>query len=112
MRPEFLNRIDEIVMFKPLLKDDVKQIVKLQFDKLVRKASQQKIQLSITDEALSWLAEISYDINYGARPIKRMIQKKLVDPLSLKILSTEIKESDKVIIDTDGDGKFIFKVNG
>lgn len=109
MRPEFLNRIDEIVMFKPLLKSEVANIAKLQFDILVTRLAKQNIELSITEEALNWLAEISYDINYGARPIKRTIQKKIIDPLSMQILSGEISENGKIVVDTDGDGKFVFK---
>lgn len=109
MRPEFLNRIDEIVMFKPLLKSEVANIAKLQFDILVTRLAKQNIELSITDEALNWLAEISYDINYGARPIKRTIQKKIIDPLSMQILSGEISENGKIVVDTDGDGKFVFR---
>jgi len=108
MRPEFLNRIDEIVMFKPLLKSEVANIAKLQFDILAKRLSKQNLELEITDEALSWLAEISYDINYGARPIKRTIQKKIIDPLSMQILSGDIPENGKIVVDTDGDGKFVF----
>lgn len=108
MRPEFLNRIDEIVMFKPLLKSEVANIAKLQFDILVQRLAKKNMELTITDEALHWLAEISYDINYGARPIKRTIQKKIIDPLSMQILSGEIEENGKIEVDTDGDGKFVF----
>ena len=110
MRPEFLNRIDEVVMFKPLLKEEVANIAKLQFNILAERLSKQNLKLEITDEALKWLAEISYDVNYGARPIKRTIQKKITDPLSMNVLSGEIKENGTIIVDTDGDGKFIFKI--
>jgi ATP-dependent Clp protease ATP-binding subunit ClpB len=109
MRPEFLNRIDEIVMFKPLLKSEVVSIAKMQFDILAKRLSKQDISLEITDEALNWLEEVSYDPNYGARPIKRTIQKKITDPLSVKVLSGEIEGKSKITVDTDGDGKFIFK---
>jgi ATP-dependent Clp protease ATP-binding subunit ClpB len=111
MRPEFLNRIDEIVMFKPLLKEEVANIAKLQFDILAKRLAKQNLKLEITDEALKWLAEISYDVNYGARPIKRTIQKKITDPLSMHVLSGELKDHGSIIVDTDGDGKFIFKIS-
>ena len=65
--------------------------------------------MTITEEALSWLAEISYDVNYGARPIKRMIQKKIVDPLSMYILSDELEGDSSIEVGTDGDGKFTFE---
>lgn len=111
MRPEFLNRIDEIVMFKPLLKSEVINIAKLQFDILVNRLRKQNLELTITEEALNWLAEISYDIHYGARPIKRTIQKKIIDPLSIKLLSGELEGKNKISVDTDGDGRFIFKAD-
>lgn len=111
MRPEFLNRIDEIVMFKPLLKSEVVNIARLQFDILANRLKKQNLELQITDEALDWLAEISYDVHYGARPIKRTIQKKIIDLLSMKILSGELQENAKIIVDTDGDGKFTFKTD-
>lgn len=109
MRPEFINRIDEIVMFKPLLKEEVKDIAKLQFNNLSSRLAKKNINLTITEEALSWLAEISYDVNYGARPIKRMIQKKIVDPLSMYILSDELEGDSSIEVGTDGDGKFTFE---
>lgn len=111
MRPEFLNRIDEVVMFKPLLKEEVANIAKLQFNILAERLSKQNLKLEITDDTLKWLAEISYDVNYGARPIKRTIQKKITDPLSLKVLSGLIKDNGTIIVDTDGDGKFTFKID-
>lgn len=109
MRPEFLNRIDEIVMFKPLLKSEVVDIARMQFNILANRLTKQDIDLQITEEALNWLAEISYDPNYGARPVKRTIQKKITDTLSIKMLSGELEGRNKIIVDTDGDGKFVFK---
>ncbi|MER3328037.1 MAG: hypothetical protein RIF34_00550, partial [Candidatus Kapaibacterium sp.] len=102
--------IDEVVMFKPLLKEEVANIAKLQFDILAKRLSKQNLKLEITDEALNWLAEISYDVNYGASTIKLNIKKKITDPLSMHVLSGEIKEKGNIIVDTDGDGKFIFKI--
>ncbi len=95
LRPEFLNRIDEIVMFTPLNRDEVRQIVGLQVAHLKELLSDRKIGLHFTDEVLDWLAQLGYDPQFGARPLKRVIQRKVVNELSKKILSGEVsKDTD------------------
>jgi len=98
-KPEFLNRIDEIIIFKSLSKKDVEKIVSLQLEKVKNRLKERKIKISFSPEAKKLIAEIGYNPTYGARPLKRVIQKEILDPLALKIVSGEIKEGDKVKID-------------
>jgi ATP-dependent Clp protease ATP-binding subunit ClpB len=98
-RPEFLNRIDDIVIFKRLSEDDLKQIVELQVNQLVNRVSERGIKIVLTDKARALLAERGYDPTYGARPLKRVIQKELVDKLALKVLEGEFAEGDTVKVD-------------
>jgi ATP-dependent Clp protease ATP-binding subunit ClpB len=98
-RPEFLNRIDDIVIFKRLSEDDLKQIVELQVNQLVNRVSERGISIELTDNARALLAERGYDPIYGARPLKRVIQKELVDKLALKVLEGEFAEGDTVKVD-------------
>jgi len=109
MRPEFLNRIDEILLFKPLTKEEINQIAALQLNLLKDKLVRSGITLEITPEALDWLSQIGYDPQYGARPLKRAIQKHIVDPLSMKLLETEFISGDTIILDSDDRGGFQFK---
>ncbi|MEJ5244149.1 MAG: AAA family ATPase [Bacteroidota bacterium] len=109
LRPEFLNRVDEIVMFNPLTRDDIKNIAKLQLKSLTGKLNKNGINAEITDAAIDWLAALGFDIQYGARPLKRAIQKHLTDPLAVKLLSGEFSAGDTIIIDCTSDGKFIFR---
>lgn len=99
VRPEFLNRIDDIVMFTPLDRDAIKQIVRLQIDLLKRMLSKQEITIDATDQAIDYLAEAGFDPHYGARPIKRIIQKKVTNALSKEILSQKISKDSVVLID-------------
>lgn len=99
VRPEFLNRIDDIVMFTPLDRDAIKQIVRLQIDLLKRMLSKQEITIDATDQAIDYLAEAGFDPHYGARPIKRIIQKKITNALSKEILSQKISKDSVVLID-------------
>ncbi len=100
-RPEFLNRIDEIVVFRPLTKEHMRAIVDLQIQRVIERLTKQNIVLKVTDRAKDWLAEVGYDPDFGARPLKRAIQRELLDPLSLKVLAGEIKEGDTVEVDVD-----------
>jgi len=109
MRPEFLNRVDEIVMFNPLTKEDIKSIANLQINSLRQKLAQNGISMEITDEALDWIATLGFDVQYGARPLKRAIQKHLTDPLAVKLLSGEIASGDCIVIDCPCEGKFVFR---
>ena len=99
VRPEFLNRIDDIVMFTPLDRDAIKQIVRLQIDLLKRMLSKQEITIDATDQAIDYLAQAGFDPHYGARPIKRIIQKKVTNALSKEILSQKISKDSVVLID-------------
>ena len=86
VRPEFLNRIDEVIMFEPLSRDDVHNIVKIQFEQIAKRLAEQNLKISATDEAIDWLAQLGYDPQYGARPIKRVLQKQVLNELSKQIL--------------------------
>ncbi len=109
MRPEFLNRIDEIILFKPLLLKEIRQIASLQFDILRRKMESAGIEIDISDSALDWISDLGFDTHYGARPLKRAIQKHISDPLAMKILSGDFAAGDKIMIDSSDGGGFIFK---
>lgn len=99
IRPEFLNRIDEIIMFAPLTREDVDQIVRLQFNSIAKMLEGSGLELSATDAAISWLSELGYDPQFGARPVKRIIQKKVLNELSKQILADKAPKSGKVVVD-------------
>ena len=102
-RPEFLNRIDDIITFTPLSESDIKRIVVLQVDKIVKMMKADGIELEVTDEALSVITRAGYDPQFGARPVKRAIQDKLLNALSKSIISGEIVHDKKVRVLADGD---------
>ena len=102
-RPEFVNRIDEIVVFEPLGRDEIRQIVDIQLDGLQRRLEDRKLSVTLTDGARDYLANKGYDPAFGARPLKRLIQREIQDPLAMKLLSGDIKDGDTVEIDV-GDG--------
>jgi ATP-dependent Clp protease ATP-binding subunit ClpB len=103
IRPEFLNRIDEVILFTPLSKQEVKDIVKLQLEKIREKLLKNDINLEFTDAAAEWISQAGFDPQYGARPIKRTIQREIVNNLSKAILSGSIKKENKVVIDCQKD---------
>jgi len=107
-RPEFLNRIDEIVIFNYLGKPEIKTIVDLELQKVVQRLAYKKIEIKIAQAAKDFLAEKGFDANLGARPLKRVIQKLVLDPLALKIVAGQIKEKDKIVIDAEQD-QIIFR---
>ncbi len=96
IRPEFLNRIDEIVLFKPLTRDEIRQIVDLQLERVQKMLKDKEITLAVSDEAKDWLAQLGYDVTYGARPLKRVIQKYLVNPLSQELLAGNFGDGDTI----------------
>lgn len=98
-RPEFLNRVDEIVIFRKLGIEQIKQIVEIQLTRVVKRLADQHITLTVTDAAKLVLAREGYDPVFGARPLKRAIQRKLLDALSLEILAGKFKEGDRVKVD-------------
>ena len=102
-RPEFLNRIDDIITFSPLNETEIKQIVKLQVDKVVGMVAQNGITLNVTDEAVNLIARAGYDPQFGARPVKRAIQDKLLNELSKHIISGEINHEQPVTVTAQGD---------
>lgn len=108
MRPEFLNRVDEIILFKPLTRDEIKKIADLQLDLLREKMSKLGIKLEVTQKAIDWLVKLGYNLQYGARPLKRVIQKHIADPLALKLLSSDFISGDIIKIIADDNGKFVF----
>jgi ATP-dependent Clp protease ATP-binding subunit ClpB len=101
IRPEFLNRIDEIIMFRPLSGSEVLEIVKLQYNGIRDILSQNLIKLTISENALKYIAEAGFDLKFGARPIKRMLQKKVLNELSKRMLSNEIRRDSDIIIDLE-----------
>jgi ATP-dependent Clp protease ATP-binding subunit ClpB len=108
-RPEFYNRLDEVILFERLSREHMKGIVDIQLRRLERLLEERKITLEVTDAAKRWLAEAGYDPVYGARPLKRTIQKSLQDPLARQILEGRIGDGDRVIVDA-GDGQLL--ING
>ena len=96
IRPEFLNRIDEIVLFKPLLKSEIRKIVDIQLERVQKMLKDKEINLAVSDEAKDWLAQLGYDVTYGARPLKRVIQKYLVNPLSQELLADNFGDGDTI----------------
>ena len=103
VRPEFLNRIDEIIMFEPLSKENIREILKLQIKQISDMLSDRGITLSFTEKAMEYLGSKGYDISYGARPIKRLLQKELVNELATEIISGKISRDSAVEIDSDGE---------
>lgn len=99
MRPEFLNRIDEIILFKPLTKSEVRQIAVLQMKKLQDRLAMDEIILSVTDDAFDTIVRLGYDVQYGARPLKRAIQKYVADQLSMHILAGDFISGDAILLD-------------
>jgi ATP-dependent Clp protease ATP-binding subunit ClpB len=108
MRPEFLNRVDELIMFTPLTKAEIREIVKLQFNQVIRKLGDLNIEISITDGATDRIGELGYDPQYGARPIKRLIQRNILNELSRKILEGTVKRNSALLIDCEND-EIVFK---
>jgi len=103
IRPEFLNRIDDIIMFTPLSKSDIKEIVGLQIDQLKKRLFDQNITLDATEEAIVYLSKKGYDPQYGARPIKRLIQKEVLNKLSKELLKGTIKNESIILLDSFDD---------
>lgn len=108
VRPEFINRIDDIVMFTPLTKDNIKEIVRLQLEHLKKMLDKQQITLDATEEAIDYLAEKGFDPQFGARPVKRTIQKEVLNNMSKSLLSGEIKSDSIVLLDAF-DNSLVFR---
>ena len=104
IRPEFLNRIDETIMFLPLTETEIRQIVLLQIKGVQKMLAENGVELEMTDAALNFLSQVGYDPELGARPVKRAIQRYLLNDLSKKLLSQEVDRSKAIIVDSNGDG--------
>ncbi|KAK7843760.1 chaperone protein clpb3 [Quercus suber] len=100
-RPEFMNRVDEYIVFQPLKRDQIKSIVNLQLERVQRRIADRKMKIQVTDAAVELLGSLGYDPNYGARPVKRVIQQNVENELAKGILRGEFKEEDTILIDTE-----------
>ncbi len=107
IRPEFLNRIDEVIMFAPLSREEIGKIVHMQFGKVQKQLADMGIELEASEEALDWLAQLGYDPQFGARPLKRVIQKHILNELSKEILAGKIDKESRIKLDMF-DNKFVF----
>ena len=107
-RPEFLNRVDEIVLFKPLTEEQIREIVKMQIKGVSKLVEKNGITLSVTDKAINWLAEQGYDPQLGARPVKRLIQKEIVNNLSKELIAGHLPMDSNVVVDYK-EGKIVFE---
>jgi ATP-dependent Clp protease ATP-binding subunit ClpB len=109
LRPEFLNRIDDIIVFKPLTEQEIRRIVDIQVDRVTRLMKSNGIGFEITDEAKDWIAKLGFDIVYGARPLKRVIQRYLINPLSSMLLEGRFSSGDTVRVVLDPQGLIDFE---
>ncbi len=98
-RPEFINRLDSVIVFRSLSKEDIQQIVELELDKVAKRLEEHEITLTATPEALEMLADLGYDPEMGARPLRRVIQQKVEDRLSDALLSGEFEDGDSILVD-------------
>ena len=103
-RPEFLNRIDEIIFFHALGVEHMKQIVDVQVRGLLKRLEERKIHVELTERAKDFIVTEGYDPTYGARPLKRTIQRKVLDPLAMRVLEGEFREGDHLVIDVEDNG--------
>ena len=108
-RPEFLNRIDDIIVFNSLSEEHIKQIVDIQIRQLKRRLANRDLEIELTDVAKDALAKEGFDPTYGARPLKRAIQREIQDKLAMKLLEGEFKEGDRILVDADENGHLIFE---
>lgn len=108
IRPEFLNRVDEIVLFKPLTRSEIRKIVDIQIEHVQKLLKDKEIVLDVDDDAKDWLAKLGYDVTYGARPLKRTIQKFLTNPLSQELLMSNFNDGDTIKVSVGNSGKLTF----
>jgi ATP-dependent Clp protease ATP-binding subunit ClpB len=111
IRPEFLNRIDEVIMFTPLSRDEIGAIVNLQFAGVVQSLKELGINLTADEQALAWLGELGYDPQFGARPLKRVMQKEVLNQLSKDLLAGKVKKEDTIVLKLDANKHFVFEEN-
>jgi ATP-dependent Clp protease ATP-binding subunit ClpA len=108
-KPEFINRLDEIIIFHPLAKKEIEKIIDLQLEIVKKRLAEKKIKLEFTPKLEEFLAEKGFDPQFGARPLKRVIQNQILDDLALQIIEGKIKEGQKIKVDVDKDNKVAFK---
>ena len=108
IRPEFLNRIDEVIMFEPLTREEVKEIVKIQFVGLQKMLKENDITITATEKAIDWLSQLGFDPQFGARPLKRVMQKKVLNELSKQILAGNVNKEDHIELDINKQNEFVF----
>jgi ATP-dependent Clp protease ATP-binding subunit ClpB len=108
-KPEFINRLDDIIVFHRLSEDNLKQIARYQLNLLKQKLQQRGISVEFTENAITYIAKKGFDPQFGARPLKRLIQKEIENQLALEILSGRVSNENKIIIDSDGD-KIVFQL--
>jgi ATP-dependent Clp protease ATP-binding subunit ClpB len=107
-RPEFLNRIDDIIVFKQLTEEQIVSVVAMQFNKVKEMLKPNGIDITMTDAAMKYMAKISYDPQYGARPVKRMMQREMLNELSRMIIADKVNKDKPITVDFDGNG-LVFK---
>jgi len=105
-RPEFLNRVDEVIIFTQLSREQLGEIVSIQLDEVRKRLAERNMQLLVTDEARDLLATLGYDPTFGARPLKRVIQKRVLDPLAMGLLDGSLHEGETVTLSVGPDGEF------
>lgn len=111
LRPEFLNRIDEVILFKPLLSSEVHKIAAIQIRNVAERLAKLGVELVVTPDCAEWLGKRGYDVQLGARPLKRIIQRYLADPLAIKVLASEVRAGERVTVDCDDTARITFSVS-
>jgi ATP-dependent Clp protease ATP-binding subunit ClpB len=111
-KPEFLNRLDDLVVFSALNREELGRIAALQIGRLAKRLAERRLTLEISDEALTWLADNGNDPAYGARPLRRLVQTAIGDRLAKEILAGEVKDGDTVRVDAFGDGLIVGPATG
>ena len=107
-KPEFLNRVDEIVLFDRLSEADIERIVDIQVDQLADRLAARGLRLDLTEAARQWIAKTGYDPDFGARPLKRVLQREVADPIALDLLKGEFQTGDTILVDAKPDGGLVF----
>jgi ATP-dependent Clp protease ATP-binding subunit ClpB len=108
IRPEFLNRIDDVIIFTTLSRNDIRKVVEIQFDRIIDRLKAQEIYLNMSPEAFDWIATLGYDPQYGARPVKRLLQRHILNELSKRILEGVVEKGNPIIVDVENE-KLVFR---
>jgi ATP-dependent Clp protease ATP-binding subunit ClpB len=108
-KPEFLNRVDEIVVFHRLSEADIERIVDIQVEQLADRLAARGLQLELSEDARKWIAKTGYDPDFGARPLKRVLQREVADPIALELLKGSYQTGDTIVVDAKPDGGLVFE---